>query len=77
MTAEIERLVAGEHADPHSILGAHPFGGGAVVRAFRPGAIGIAVVPEARNSGTSTRASRYAEREASSTSRTSPSFVSG
>jgi 1,4-alpha-glucan branching enzyme len=31
----LERLVALEHPDPHSILGAHPEGDGVVVRAFR------------------------------------------
>ena len=31
------RSSAGEHADPHAVLGAHPDDGGVVVRAFRPG----------------------------------------
>ena len=34
--AEIERLLAGEHSDPHSLLGAHPGGGGVWIRAWRP-----------------------------------------
>ena len=34
--AEIERVVAGEHPDPHSVLGAHRDAGGVVVRVFRP-----------------------------------------
>jgi 1,4-alpha-glucan branching enzyme len=38
VAADIERLVAREHHDPHSVLGAHPTRGGVVVRAFRPGA---------------------------------------
>jgi 1,4-alpha-glucan branching enzyme len=36
--ADLERLLAGEHSDPHSILGAHPHRKGVVVRTFRPGA---------------------------------------
>jgi 1,4-alpha-glucan branching enzyme len=36
--ADIERLTNRRHADPHSILGAHPDAGGAVIRAFRPAA---------------------------------------
>ena len=43
---EIERLVARDHHDPHSVLGAHPTRGGVVVRAFRPGADRIVVVPD-------------------------------
>ncbi|HXA63271.1 MAG TPA: 1,4-alpha-glucan branching protein GlgB, partial [Streptosporangiaceae bacterium] len=41
---EIDRLVAGEHHDPHSILGAHPGRGGITVRALRPLASKVAVV---------------------------------
>jgi 1,4-alpha-glucan branching enzyme len=40
----IERLVAGSHHDPHSVLGVHPDGTGAVVRAYRPGAKAVAVL---------------------------------
>ena len=43
---EIERLVARNHHDPHGVLGAHPSRGGVVVRAFRPGAEQIVVVPD-------------------------------
>jgi 1,4-alpha-glucan branching enzyme len=43
---EIERVVAREHHDPHSVLGAHPVPGGAVVRAYRPDAARVAVVVE-------------------------------
>ena len=43
---EIERVVAGEHADPHSVLGAHPGEGGIVVRVFRPGAASLRVLPQ-------------------------------
>ncbi|GAA3054620.1 1,4-alpha-glucan branching enzyme [Actinokineospora globicatena] len=42
---EIERLIAGAHHDPHSLLGIHPRGkGGAVVRALRPNAKSVAVI---------------------------------
>ena len=33
---DLERLLALEHPDPHSILGAHPAGDHVIVRAFRP-----------------------------------------
>ena len=42
--AEIERLVAGEHHDPHSILGAHPGPDGVVIRALRPLATSVTLV---------------------------------
>ena len=32
--------------DPHATLGAHPMGGGVVVRAFRPGAVSVVARPE-------------------------------
>jgi 1,4-alpha-glucan branching enzyme len=47
---EIERLVAGQHHDPHSVLGAHPVPGegpvveGTVIRALRPLAASITAV---------------------------------
>ena len=41
---DLERLVRREHANPHSILGAHPTKGGAVVRAFRPAAASVKAV---------------------------------
>jgi 1,4-alpha-glucan branching enzyme len=43
-TSDIERLVAGEHPDPHAVLGAHPQGDHVVVRAWRPDARAVAVV---------------------------------
>ena len=43
---EIERVVAGEHPDPHSVLGAHPARAASSVRAFRPGASSVRVVPQ-------------------------------
>ncbi|HXZ76573.1 MAG TPA: hypothetical protein VEH31_37665, partial [Streptosporangiaceae bacterium] len=47
--ADLERLVAGQHHDPHSLLGAHPArdGDGAdrvVVRGWRPDAIGMVIL---------------------------------
>ncbi len=41
---EIERIVAGTHHDPHSILGAHPGPDGFVIRALRPFAAIVEVV---------------------------------
>jgi len=41
---EIERLAAGHHHDPHSILGAHPGPEGVVVRALRPLAASVTVI---------------------------------
>ncbi|WP_432042960.1 1,4-alpha-glucan branching enzyme [Streptomyces cadmiisoli] len=39
-----ERLLAGTHHDPHSVLGAHPVPDGVVFRAFRPYALSVTVV---------------------------------
>ena len=47
--AEIDRILAGTHHDPHAVLGAHPAGAGTVVRALRPLAASVAVVlPDGR-----------------------------
>ena len=35
-TADLNRLLAGEHHDPHSVLGAHEYGDHTVIRAYRP-----------------------------------------
>jgi 1,4-alpha-glucan branching enzyme len=44
---EIERVVAGQHHDPHSILGAHPGPDGVIIRALRPLAAEVtAVLPD-------------------------------
>jgi 1,4-alpha-glucan branching enzyme len=43
---EIARLVARDQHDPHGLLGAHPAREGVVVRAYRPGAERVVVVPE-------------------------------
>ena len=46
---EIDRVVAGTHHDPHSILGAHPGPGGVTVRVLRPLAKTVTVVlPDGR-----------------------------
>ena len=39
--ADLDRIVRREHADPHSLLGAHAHDGGVVVRAFRPAAAAV------------------------------------
>jgi 1,4-alpha-glucan branching enzyme len=41
---EIERIVAGKHHDPHSVLGAHPGPDGVVIRALRPLAKSVTAV---------------------------------
>jgi len=46
---DIERLLSGQHSDPHSLLGAHPTRGGVVIRAFRPAAESVVVHFAARN----------------------------
>ncbi|MCU1469025.1 MAG: 1,4-alpha-glucan branching enzyme [Glaciihabitans sp.] len=46
---EIDRLIGGEHHDPHAILGAHPGRDGIVIRALRPLAQRVEVVlPDGR-----------------------------
>ena len=40
---DLERIVKREHGDPHSVLGAHKYNGGVVVRALRPAAQGVTV----------------------------------
>ncbi len=39
-----ERLLAGTHHDPHSVLGAHSVPGGVAFRAFRPYALAVTVL---------------------------------
>jgi 1,4-alpha-glucan branching enzyme len=43
---DLERIVRREHADPHSVLGAHAHDRGVVVRAFRPAASAVRVLPQ-------------------------------
>ena len=45
MNEAVDRLLAGDHHDPHSILGAHSERGGIAVRALRPGATAMRVIP--------------------------------
>jgi 1,4-alpha-glucan branching enzyme len=46
---EIDRILAGTHHDPHSVLGAHVGPGGTIVRALRPLAASVtAVLPDGR-----------------------------
>jgi 1,4-alpha-glucan branching enzyme len=40
---DLERIVKREHGDPHSVLGAHAYDGGVVVRALRPAAQAVTV----------------------------------
>ena len=47
--ADVERLVAGLHHDPHSVLGAHPARDGegrdcVVIRGWRPGAVSMVIL---------------------------------
>ena len=47
--ADLERLVTGQHHDPHHLLGAHPERDGdgrdrVVIRGWRPGAIGMVIL---------------------------------
>ncbi len=44
--AELQRIVELRHPEPHSILGVHQDGDAMVVRAFRPDAVSIHVLPE-------------------------------
>ncbi|RKH46463.1 1,4-alpha-glucan branching protein GlgB [Corallococcus sicarius] len=44
--AELQRVVELRHPEPHSVLGVHPDGDGMVVRAYRPEAVSINVLPE-------------------------------
>jgi 1,4-alpha-glucan branching enzyme len=44
LAADVERLVRGEHADPHHVLGVHKNDGRVVVRALRPDAVAMRVL---------------------------------
>ncbi|HLY35442.1 MAG TPA: 1,4-alpha-glucan branching protein GlgB [Candidatus Limnocylindria bacterium] len=44
-TDDRERLLRGEHHDPHAVLGAHPTASGAAVRAFHPDATSVWLLP--------------------------------
>ena len=43
---ELDRVAAVDHDNPHAILGVHEVGGGLVVRAYRPDALSITVLPD-------------------------------
>src|SRR3981189_704976 len=43
-TADLNRLLAGEHYDPHSVLGAHEYSDHTVIRAYRPHAAEVAAI---------------------------------
>jgi 1,4-alpha-glucan branching enzyme len=49
LDADVERLVARDHPQPHDVLGAHSDGSGVVVRAYRPDAAAVRVVPRRGN----------------------------
>jgi 1,4-alpha-glucan branching enzyme len=38
---DLEQLLAGEHHDPHAVLGAHEYGDHTVIRAYRPHAVDV------------------------------------
>ena len=42
--ADLERLVAGAHHNPHGILGAHEYADHTVIRAFRPHAVEVVAI---------------------------------
>jgi 1,4-alpha-glucan branching enzyme len=48
---EVERLVRGEHHEPHRLLGAHTEDGRVVIRAFRPNATAVVAIVGAEGSG--------------------------
>ena len=43
---ELDQVAWGDHPDPHAVLGAHPAEGGVIVRAFRPEADAVLVIPD-------------------------------
>jgi len=56
----VRSLLRGELADPHALLGAHPLGTGAVVRAFVPGARGVTLIEDGDGSAPKRRPMRCA-----------------
>src|SRR6201988_3885889 len=42
--SDFDRLLAGEHHDPHSVLGAHEYGDHTVIRVYRPHAVEVAAL---------------------------------
>jgi 1,4-alpha-glucan branching enzyme len=47
---ELDQIAAADHAEPHAVLGVHEADGGLVVRAFRPDALEVRVVPDGSGS---------------------------
>ncbi len=45
-TQELDALVRREHANPHSVLGAHPTDDGVIVRVLRPAACAVSIHPD-------------------------------
>src|SRR5262245_33694663 len=45
---DLDRIASAEHPDPHSVLGPHTSASGILVRAFRPEALEIRVLPDER-----------------------------
>ena len=45
-TEELDRIAAVDHPDPHSVLGPHEEDGALVIRAFRPDALSVRVLPD-------------------------------
>ena len=43
---ELRKLLVGAHHDPHSVLGAHPYADGTVVRVLRPQADAVTVLAD-------------------------------
>ena len=41
---ELHRLVSGNHHDPHSVLGPHPYEGAVTIRTLRPWATAVTIV---------------------------------
>ena len=42
--SDLDRILALEHTDPHTFLGAHRVGGGTIIRAYRPNADAITLL---------------------------------
>ena len=46
LALDLERLIALRHRDPHTILGPHPGSRGTIIRAYRPDAEQVSVIPD-------------------------------
>src|SRR5689334_21275148 len=45
-TEDFDRIASADHPDPHAILGPHEEGGALVIRAYRPDALGVRILPD-------------------------------